>query len=245
MEKSTNQSIDKNFSNLLESIELAAQSSGTSSKQITLVVVTKKQPLEHINTLYSLGQCHFGENRVEEALPKIDASSTNLTNPPPTWHMIGTIQSRKARTAIEHFDVIHSVASLKLAKRLSKYASESSITVPVLIQCNTSGELSKSGLDASTPDKSNKHLIETISQITDLPGLHIAGLMTMAPYTTNPELSRPTFRNLRILRDTLSSTFQNITFKELSMGMSGDFGVAIQEGATIIRVGTYIFNNNI
>ena len=232
----------------LTHIKDIAERSGRTQDDITLIAVTKNQPVEAIESLYKLGHRHFGENRVEEASAKIELLSAQMqsNNSPPIWHMIGHIQSRKARTCASLFNHIHSVDTIKLANRLSRFASEHETTLSILLQCNISGEHTKSGFTATdaalnTPQWSN--LVNIISQIAELPNLIIAGLMTMAPITDNPEASRPIFQNLRILKDQISQHFPQLPMNHLSMGMSADYAIAIQEGATMLRIGTSIFGH--
>jgi hypothetical protein len=142
--------------------------------------------------------------------------------------------------------MIHSVDTIKLAKRLSRFAVESDTTASILLQCNVSGEHTKSGFDASDTAHNTSQwsdLVNSISQIVALPNLKVAGLMTMAPITNEPETSRPIFRNLRILKDKISQRFPRSSMKHLSMGMSADYAIAIQEGATMLRIGTSIFGH--
>ncbi|MDP6770843.1 MAG: YggS family pyridoxal phosphate-dependent enzyme [Anaerolineales bacterium] len=232
----------------IDHIQTIAQRSGRALDDITLIAVTKNQSVEAIERLYELGHRDFGENRVAEASSKIALLSAQLqSNPsPPIWHMIGHIQSRKARTSVSLFNMIHSVDTIKLAKRLSRFAVESDTTASILLQCNVSGEHTKSGFDASDTAHNTSQwsdLVNSISQIVALPNLKVAGLMTMAPITNEPETSRPIFRNLRILKDKISQRFPRSSMKHLSMGMSADYAIAIQEGATMLRIGTSIFGH--
>jgi hypothetical protein len=241
-------SLGASYNATLTNITDIAQRSGRTPDDITLIVVTKNQPLEAIEGLYELGHRHFGENRVEEASAKIALLPAQIQSNanPPIWHMIGHIQSRKARTCASLFNHIHSVDTIKLATRLSRFASEYETNLSILLQCNISGEHTKSGFAAThiahnTPQWSD--LVNSISQIADLPNLTVSGLMTMAPITNNPEASRPIFRNLRILKNQISQHFPQLPMNHLSMGMSADYAIAIQEGATMLRIGTSIFGH--
>ena len=241
-------SLATSYNATITRIKDIAHRSGRTADDITLIAVTKNQPLEAIKSLYQLGHRHFGENRVEEASAKIEMLSAQIQSntSPPIWHMIGHIQSRKARTCASLFNHIHSVDTIKLATRLSRFAFEHKTTLSILLQCNISGEHTKSGFTATdvalnTPQWSD--LVDTISQIADLPNLTVTGLMTMAPTTNNPEESRPIFRNLRILKDQISQHFPQLPMNHLSMGMSADYAIAIQEGATMLRIGTSIFGH--
>jgi len=242
----SNHSIKSSYHAVQEQIDKTAHASGRLPEHITLVVVTKNQPLTAIQTLYNLGHRHFGENRIEEASGKI-TSMTTTTQPlhePITWHMIGHIQSRKAHAAVQLFDQLHSIDSIKLANRLSRFAVEENRIASILLQCNISGESTKSGF-ATNNAAPNTHqwseLVKSISTISILTNLRITGLMTMAPIASNPENSRPVFHDLRLLSDQISHRFPELTISHLSMGMSIDYAVAIQEGATMVRVGTSIF----
>jgi pyridoxal phosphate enzyme (YggS family) len=238
--------LQTSYSSLQDEIHKQAHASGRSPDDITLVVVTKKQSIASIKTMHDLGHRHFGENRIEEASDKIPvlSAATQSSPSPVIWHMIGHIQSRKARSAITLFDHLHSIDSIKLAKRLSNFACEENSTVSLLLQCNVSGESTKSGFvanDTSLNSSQWSALVQSISEISVLPNIIITGLMTMAPIASNPENSRSTFRTLRLLRNQISHRFPQLSIKHLSMGMSADYGIAIQEGATILRIGTSIF----
>jgi len=210
---------------------------------ILLLAVTKTQPAETIHAAYEAGLRHFGENRVEEAVGKtLDSSLRALDDV--TWHMIGHIQSRKADQVAALFSWAHSVDRLKVARRLSDAARQGGKTLNALLEVNLSGESAKSGFDLSRwpDDRQQENAFITEAQaIAGLPGLRVTGLMTMAPYSANPEDARPIFRRLRELRERLGDTVPKCDWRHLSMGMSGDFELAIEEGATIIRLGTIIF----
>ena len=228
--------LSRRYIEVLEEIERTAQSAGRSRDEITLVVVTKGHPAAQIRSLYQLGARQIGENRVAEALEKqsILSDLTGLH-----WHMIGHIQSRKAIEVAGNFSLVHSLDSLKLARRLDRFAADSGIVQEVLLEFNTSGEESKSGFSAL--DGVLKPEIEAaIEQITACNALRLRGLMTMAPYSPDPEDARPTFAALRRLRDHLASRFPRADWSQLSMGMSGDYKTAIEEGATLLRIGTAI-----
>ena len=225
-----------NIQRVLERIEHAASISGRSPQSIKLVVVTKKQPLELIHAVIESGICYLGENYPDEALPKIDALSAYQQI---KWHMIGHVQSRKAELVSFKFDYIHSLDSLKLAERYDRFAALHHRKLPVLLQFNVSAEETKSGWDAW--DKQQWiQLIPDLEKIVAMQNLRIHGLMTMPPYTENPEDARPYFVRLARLRDYLATRFPHSDWSELSMGMSGDYEVAIQEGATWVRIGQAI-----
>ncbi len=210
---------------------------------VTLVAVSKTHPAEAVLDAVACGQLQFGENRVEEAADKIKAVRS-ASHAPLVWHMIGHVQSRKAQDVIAAFDCIHSLDSVKLAERYSRFAAESGKAVTVLFEVNVSGEHSKSGFEASTwiNEKSQREsLWNDIRRIIKLSGLHVEGLMTMAPIVENIEQARPVFAALRGLRDALAADFPESSWQSLSMGMTDDYPVAIEEGATIVRIGRAIF----
>jgi hypothetical protein len=203
-------------------IEQAARRAGREPLDVTLVAVTKKVPPEVVDEAVGEGLTLFGESKVQEAKAKIPAVSGRAC-----WHMIGHLQSNKARDAVALFDLIHSVDSVHLAGELNKWADRAGKTQRILLEVNVAGEKSKFGLKPS-------EVAGALEQIAGMPRLQVDGLMTMAPYIEDLAEVRPYFRQLRELRDGLS-------LKELSMGMTHDFEVAIEEGATMVRVGTAIF----
>jgi pyridoxal phosphate enzyme (YggS family) len=243
--------IATNLERVQERIRAAARRVGRDPAQVTLVAVTKTHPLEVIQAAYQAGVQHFGENRVEEAHLKIPAFNEWLAVPtgsfqPPTWHMIGHLQSRKVADALAHFDVIHSVDSLKLAERLNRLAERDMVgtQTPILLECNVSGEDSKYGFALSRwqEDRETRQaFFDKVRRIIKLPRLRLQGLMTMAPIVVDAELVRPVFVALRTLRDALTEEFPAVKWQHLSMGMTDDFEVAVEEGATLIRVGRAIF----
>ena len=228
--------ISENFQKVQERIELSANSVGRDARDIKLVVVTKGQSIESVQNAIRAGIRVFGENYVQEAINKIEsfADVSELE-----WHMIGHIQSRKARQICRYFNWVESLDSLKLATRLDRYSSEENKVIPVLLELNVSGEDSKFGFPAWSESMWNE-LLTDLDQIFALPNLAVSGLMTMPPLSIDPKNVRPYFQRLRKLQAFLGNEFPQITWDELSMGMSGDFEIAIQEGATIIRVGTAI-----
>jgi len=229
-------SIRENYQHTLGHIAEAARKSNRDPKDVRLVVVTKSQPLEVIQAAMEAGVRILGENYPEEAVRKIQslAGQSGVE-----WHMIGHVQSRKARLVTDHFALLHSLDSLKLAQRLERFAGEANRILPVLLELNVGGEGSKAGWDASEESKWMACLPD-ISSILDLPHLHVRGLMTMPPLETDPEDSRRFFQRLRQLQVRLASEFPNADWGELSMGTSADYRVAVEEGATLVRVGTAI-----
>jgi len=229
-------SIRENYQFTLDQIANAARKSNRDPKEIRLVVVTKSQPVEVVQAAIEAGVRLLGENYPEEGVMKIQslAGQSGVE-----WHMIGHVQSRKARLVADHFALLHSLDSLKLAQRLDRFAAERNHVLPVLLEFNVGGEESKAGWDASDESQWNA-LLPDISSILDLTNLRVHGLMTMPPLETDPQDSRRFFQRLRSLRDHLASQFPQADWHELSMGTSADYTAAVEEGATLVRVGTAI-----
>lgn len=231
--------LETNLQSVQGRIAAAARRVGRDPAEITLVAVTKTQSPGSIQAAYDLGLRHFGENRLEEAEAKVGHLPEDIT-----WHMIGHVQSRKAKRVVPLFDLVHSVDSVKLARRLDRLSVDRPEPLPVFIECNVSGEVSKYGFAADlwTGDREQKELLFTsVQEIVALPNLRVLGLMTMAPIVADAEQARPVFVRLRQLRDELAATFPRLDWRHLSMGMTDDFEVAIEEGATMVRVGRAIF----
>lgn len=225
--------IGENLAAVRDRIARACARVGRSPAEVTLVAVSKLQPFAAIVAAYEAGQRDFGENRLEELWPKVtEAQRSGLHEI--RWHLIGTIQSRKSSQAVGPFQLIHSVDRMKLASRLSRDAQDAGQVMAVLLEVNVSGEASKHGF---TPDEVERQAPE----LAALPGLRICGLMTMAPLVEDAEQTRPVFRGLRELRDRLMTQPYAHGWTELSMGMTNDFEVAIEEGATLVRIGSAIF----
>jgi PLP dependent protein len=229
--------IAENYNRVLDSIQQAARAAGRQPEAVRLVVVTKGQSLAVLQQVIAAGARLLGENYVEEGLEKI----AGLNNQPGVeWHMIGHIQSRKARAVCESFAYVHSLDSLKLAGRLERFSAETrSNSLPVLLQCNVSGEETKYGWPA-WDESSWPALADELAPLLDYKHLQVRGLMTMAPYLDNPEGARPTFRRLRQLLEFLAVRLPALEMSELSMGMSGDYRPAIEEGSTLVRIGSAI-----
>ena len=214
-----------------ERISQAAEACHRSGTDIRLVAVSKTMPVEIVREAIETGMMELGENYIQEARGKISTLATY----PVTWHYIGHLQSNKAKYAVRMFDLIHSVDSVKLAKALDKYAQKIDKVQDILIQVNVAKEDSKSGVYG-------EDTLQLVGEIARLENLAVKGLMTMPPYFNAPEKVRPFFAALRHLRDQIrTENIPNISIEELSMGMTGDFEAAIEEGATIVRVGTAIF----
>src|SRR5947209_3457487 len=220
-----------NIAHVRSNIAEAAERGGRSPGEITLVAVSKTVPVELVKIAYNLGMTDFGENRVQEALPKIAGFHPQGMR----WHMIGHVQSNKAGKVAGAFDTVQSVDRLHLAQALNRHAGK---RLPVLLQVNVSGEKSKEGISLDDAPILARHIAE-------LPAIEIQGLMTIAPLVENPEEARPVFRSLRTLRDQLQDELPQCSWQHLSMGMSDDYRVAIEEGATIVRIGRAIFGERI
>ena len=228
--------VKENLENVLKRIQNAAIRCGRAPDSIRLVAVTKTVPAHRIIEAVAAGANIFGENYVQEAREKI----LELSKLPVSWHFIGTLQSNKAKYVVKLFDLIHSVDSVKLAMEIDKQARKISKIQKILIQINVAGEIQKSGI---FPEQA----LDMLKDISSFENISVKGLMTMPPYFYNPEKVRPFFKQLRELRDRLQKEVVQLDYSgdilldDLSMGMTGDFEVAIEEGATFVRIGTAIF----
>lgn len=228
--------VKENLENVLKRIQNAAIRCGRAPDSIRLVAVTKTVPAHRIIEAVAAGANIFGENYVQEAREKI----LELSELPVSWHFIGTLQSNKAKYVVKLFDLIHSVDSVKLAREIDKQARKISKIQKILIQINVAGEVQKSGIFP-------EHALDMLKDIASFENISVKGLMTMPPYFYNPEKVRPFFKQLRELRDRLQKEVvhldnsADIKLDDLSMGMTGDFEAAIEEGATFVRIGTAIF----
>lgn len=220
--------IQDNLRKLLDQIEVSAIQAGRDPREIALVAVSKERSVEEIKETYFLGIRDFGENRVQEALEKMENLPNDIR-----WHFLGKLQKNKVNKVIGKFTLIHSVDSVELAKKISSASLEKGIRTQILLEANTSTEASKSGLSA-------KEWESQYRQLLDLEGIEVHGLMTMAPLTEDEGVIRHCFSELRLLRDRLQE-LGGEELSALSMGMSNDFPIAIQEGATILRIGTALF----
>jgi pyridoxal phosphate enzyme (YggS family) len=228
--------IRERYLSTLDTIAASARKSGRDPEDIRLVVVTKSQPIEIVQAAIEAGARSLGENYPEEGVMKIQSLSGQSGV---EWHMIGHVQSRKARLVADHFALLHSLDSLKLAQRLDRFAGEANRILPVLLEFNVGGEESKSGWNASHESQWDTFLPE-LQSLLDLPHLRVHGLMTMPPLETDPQEARRFFLRLRLLRDHLATQFPQADWRELSMGTSADYAMAVEEGATLVRVGTAI-----
>lgn len=223
--------LESNLNRVRERIEKAAAKVGRDSSEVELVAVSKRFQPERIVEALEIGINSFGENYAQEFRDKYKILE-ELTDKKINWHFIGQIQKNKVKYIVGKADLIHSLDSLSVAQEMDKRAKGLGITVPVLIEVDTGGEDSKGGVSSSK-------LEEFLGEIDALPTLDVQGLMTMPPYFDDKEMARPYFIKLREIRNSLIAKFPGL--KQLSMGMSGDFEIAIEEGATIVRVGTAIF----
>ena len=223
-------SVCENYRVVEEKVENACKRAGRNREEVTLIAVSKTKPVSMIEELLPLGVRDFGENKVQELTTKEEELPKDIH-----WHMIGHLQRNKVKYVVDKVCMIHSVDSLRLAQEISKEAVKHDLVMPVLVEVNVAGEESKFGVSVEEAPS----LVEVISK---LPGIHVNGLMTIAPYVEDPEENRSVFRNLRKLSvDIGEKNFDNVTMNVLSMGMTGDYEVAIEEGATHVRVGTGIF----
>jgi pyridoxal phosphate enzyme (YggS family) len=231
--------IRERYQRTLERIAAASRASGRASESVRLVVVTKAQPLEVVQAAVQAGARILGENYPEESINKILSLGIESGV---EWHMIGHVQSRKARLVVEHFALLHSLDSLKLAERLNRMAVDAGRLLPVLLEFNVGGEESKYGWSAAREAGWPAFLPE-VEEILGLSNLRVRGLMTMPPLETDPADARIYFQTLRRLRDQLASRYPQADWCELSMGTSADYEVAVQEGATLVRIGTAILGS--
>jgi pyridoxal phosphate enzyme (YggS family) len=217
-----------NLEKVRQRIRAACGRAGRNPDSVTLLAVTKSQPPEVVAAAAKLGLILFGENKVQEAKAKIPLCPGNLR-----WHMIGHLQSNKCRDAVELFKMIQSVDSLSLAQEINKRAEQAARTMPVLMEVNVAGEASKFGY---RPEQ----LLAELKELNALPRIEIHGLMTVPPWSADAEKSRPHFRRLREVKAQCEQIL-GAPLPHLSMGMSGDFEIAIEEGATMVRIGTELF----
>jgi hypothetical protein len=220
--------IADNLSSIRQRIGAACARAGRATDSVTLLPVTKGQPPEAVRAAAELGLMLFGENKVQEARAKIPLCPGRLR-----WHLIGHLQTNKSRDAVELFEMIHSVDSLRLASEISKRAEAASKTLPILLEVSVVGEASKFGYAPAT-------LMAELGALGKLPRLEIQGLMTVPPWSEDAEKVRPVFRRMRELKEQCEQAL-GAPLPILSMGMSGDFEVAIEEGATLVRIGTALF----
>ena len=219
-----------NYRQVLNNIQDACQAVGRDPKEVTLVAVSKTKPVEMLQQVYDAGARVFGENKVQEIMDKSDYVPGDIR-----WQMIGHLQRNKVKYIVDKVDMIHSVDSYRLAQTIETEAAKKNVTVSVLLEVNVAEEESKFGLKMD-------EVLPLVQQISELPHVQVKGLMTIAPFVSNPEDNREIFRKLKKLSvDIEAKNINNTTMSVLSMGMTGDYMVAVQEGATMVRVGTGIF----
>ena len=222
--------IDENIQNVRKNINEACLRCGRDPKEVTLIAVSKTKPEDDVRAAMAAGMEYFGENKLQELTVKMDAITQPLH-----WNMIGHLQKNKVKYIVGRVDLIHSVDSVDLARKIQTEAAKKKVEANILLEVNVSGEESKFGVRP-------ENLEDVVRKIAVLPNVHIKGLMTVAPFTQDPEENRQYFKNLRNLAvDIKSKNIDNVTMSVLSMGMTGDYTVAIEEGATMVRVGTGIF----
>lgn len=219
-----------NYRQVLNNIQDACQAVGRDPKEVTLVAVSKTKPVEMLQQVYDAGARVFGENKVQEIMDKYDHLPGDIR-----WQMIGHLQRNKVKYIVDKVDMIHSVDSYRLAQTIETEAAKKNVTVSVLLEVNVAEEESKFGLKMD-------EVLPLVQQISELPHVQVKGLMTIAPFVSNPEDNREIFHKLKKLSvDIEAKNINNTTMSVLSMGMTGDYMVAVQEGATMVRVGTGIF----
>ncbi len=219
-----------NYNNVRDKVIAACNAAGRKPEDVTLIAVSKTKPAEDILVLYNHGVRDFGENKVQELTEKYEQLPKDIR-----WHLIGHLQTNKVKYIVDKVHLIHSVDSVKLAEQIEKEAAKKDVIVNILVQVNVANEDTKFGLDAEETLKN----VETISKFSHI---RIKGLMTIAPFVENGEENRKYFNNLKQLSvDIQKKNIDNVSMDFLSMGMSGDYETAIEEGATLVRVGTSIF----
>jgi len=219
-----------NYEKVQKNIDDACKKSNRNRDDVTLIAVSKTKPVEMLQEIYETGCRDFGENKVQELCDKYDILPKDIR-----WHMIGHLQRNKVKYVVDKAYLIHSVDSVRLAEEISKEALKKNINVNILVEVNVAGEESKFG-------SSKEEAMKLVEDISKLPGLTIKGLMTIAPYVENSEENRQYFAELKQLSvDITQKNYHNVSMNVLSMGMTGDYAVAVEEGATLVRVGTGIF----
>ena len=222
--------LKENLESVEEKIQEACKKSGRNREDVTLIAVSKTKPVETLQEAYDLGVRVFGENKVQELTEKYDSLPKDIH-----WHMIGHLQRNKVKYIIDKVSMVHSVDSVRLAEAIEKEAAKKDICMPVLIEVNVAGEESKFGLSV-------EEVLPFLEEISSYEHLQVKGLMTIAPFVANPEENREVFQKLKKLSvDIAAKNINNVNMSVLSMGMTNDYQVAVEEGATMVRVGTGIF----
>lgn len=222
--------VKENLIQVRENIKKACEKAGRNPEDVTLIAVSKTKPVPMLQEAYDAGSRDFGENKVQEIMDKYPVLPSDIC-----WHMIGHLQRNKVKYIVDKVTLIHSVDSLRLAQEISSQAEKKQVEVDILVEVNIAQEESKFGI-------SREEAIRLVEDISGLPHIHVKGLMTIAPFVENPEDNRKYFRQIRELSvDIEQKNIDNVNMSVLSMGMTGDYMVAIEEGATMVRVGTGIF----
>ena len=222
--------ITENLEQVRKNIEEACRAVNRDPGEVTLISVSKTKPVSMLQEAYDAGSRDFGENKVQEIMDKYPQLPSDIR-----WHMIGHLQRNKVKYIVDKVALIHSVDSLRLAETIENEAAKHNVTVPILIEVNVAQEESKFGLKT-------EEVLSLVESVAALPHINIKGLMTIAPYVEDPEENRGIFRQLKKLSvDIVAKNINNVNMRVLSMGMTGDYQVAVQEGATMVRVGTGIF----
>ena len=222
--------VKENLITVQNKVNDACERAGRKTDEVTLIAVSKTKPVPMLLEAYNAGAREFGENKVQEIMDKYDKLPQDIN-----WHLIGHLQRNKVKYIIDKVKMIHSVDSMRLAEEISKEAVKKSVHMDILLEVNVAGEESKFGFSCEEAAKE-------VENIAALPGITVQGLMTIAPFVENPEDNREVFRKLKKLSvDIASKNIDNVFMRDLSMGMTGDYEVAIEEGATLVRVGTGIF----
>lgn len=226
--------VSERYREVKQLVEEICTASERNKDACTLIAVSKTKPIEMLQEAYEAGCRDFGENKVQEILEKYDFLPKDTR-----WHMIGHLQTNKVKYIIDKVSMIHSVDSIKLAEQISKEAVKKGICMPILLEVNVAQEASKYGFSVEA-------LFDAVAQIAKLPGIEVKGLMTVAPFVENPEENRIYFAKLKQLAvDISAQNIDNVPMNVLSMGMTGDYSVAISEGATYVRVGSGIFGSRV
>lgn len=219
-----------NLEQVEKNIQAACERAGRDRSEVTLIAVSKTKPVEDLMEIYDAGVRTFGENKVQEMCDKMEKMPEDIK-----WHMIGHLQRNKVKYIVDKVELIHSVDSFRLAEEINIQAKKRGIVVPILVEVNIADEKTKFGV-------TREDAIELVKQIATLDGIQIKGLMTIAPYVVDSEENRPFFRKIKDLSvDIMNQNIDNVCMDVISMGMTGDYQVAIEEGATMVRVGTGIF----
>lgn len=226
--------LEENLKRVEENIQAACKRAGRKREEVTLIAVSKTKPVENLQEIYDLGIRNFGENKVQEMCSKIEVLPQDIK-----WHMIGHLQRNKVKYIIDKAELIHSVDSFRLAEEINIQAKKKKIIAPILVEVNIAKEESKFGV-------SGEDTLALVKQIAELDAVSVKGLMTIAPYVVDSEENRPFFRKIKDLSvDIANEKIDNVSMDILSMGMTGDYEVAIEEGATMVRVGTGIFGERV